>query len=122
MKDIDILIVEDELIIAGELGIKLGFNGFNVLPIASNGLEAVELALRHVPRIILMDIQLRGEIDGIEAARRIREQKTIPVVFLTGNSHMETDPRLLKTQPAAVITKPYTDHQLLETLRGALER
>jgi CheY-like chemotaxis protein len=81
-----ILIVEDESIVAFDLSSRLEAMGFNVIGIASNGVTAIEIAKKELPDMVLMDIMLGGEIDGIETAKKINESNFIPVIYLTAYS------------------------------------
>jgi CheY-like chemotaxis protein len=112
-----VLIVEDELIVAADLEIKLRRMGYDVVGIATSGEEAVELAEKENPNVILMDIQLQGVMFGTEAARRIQERAKIPVIFLTAFANVFVhDPQQMQF-PGICISKPFSVPQL----RGALE-
>ncbi len=120
MKNIKILVVEDESIIALELKMKLLTKGYESVYLASSGEKAVELANEIIPDLILMDIVLRGNIDGIEAATQIKAKRDIPIIYITGNSHLATDKRLIKTNPIQVLTKPTIDEALYKAIREAI--
>ncbi len=107
-----ILIVEDEKIIAKGIEKRLKGLGYAVAGMASTGDEAIERASTLRPDMILMDINLGGGIDGIEAAGRIRLQSDIPVVFLTAFSDDATIQRAKLTEPFGFILKPYEDKDL----------
>jgi CheY-like chemotaxis protein len=94
-----VLLVEDENIIAGAIRGELQSLGYTVSGTASSGEEAVAKAADTRPDIVLMDIVLKGNMDGIEAARHVREQFDIPVVFLTAYADDETLRRARTTQP-----------------------
>ncbi|OGR19326.1 MAG: hypothetical protein A2X81_03590 [Desulfobacterales bacterium GWB2_56_26] len=83
MSKTTILIVEDEAIVAADLAGKLGQLGYEVAGTSAAGEEAVELACRLLPRVVLMDIRLKGSMDGIEAAEAIRRRVNVPVIYLT---------------------------------------
>ncbi len=108
----DILIVEDESIVALDIMDKLERLGYNVLAIVSSGEEAVEKVAKIQPDLILMDIVLKGKIDGIEAARRIQESFNIPIIYLTAHSDEQTLKRAKITRPFGYIIKPFTDKDL----------
>jgi two-component system, response regulator PdtaR len=84
LKEFKVLIIEDEILIARSLFADLQDLGINVLEPISNGEKAVEVALQEIPDLILMDIRLAGEMDGIETASRIQKTKNIAVIFMSG--------------------------------------
>jgi two-component system, cell cycle sensor histidine kinase and response regulator CckA len=90
MSTTTILIVEDEVIVAENLHMRLEQLGYAVAGIAVKGEEAIEMALRLKPQLILMDIQLNGQEDGIHAAEMIRAQYDVPVIYLTAHSDPAT--------------------------------
>ncbi|OQX94473.1 hypothetical protein B6I21_09415 [candidate division KSB1 bacterium 4572_119] len=120
MKPANILIVEDETIVGMDLKLKLQSRGYNVLETASTGQEAIEISNKYNPDLILMDIILDGNIDGIEAASQISTRQQIPIIYITGNSDFVIDERLLATQPVEVLIKPVHDLQLFEIIKQAL--
>ena len=122
MQDARILIVEDESIIALDIKTSLQHAGYIIAGVASSGEEAIALAHSQQPDLILMDIRLRGPIDGIEAAQKIREQQSCPVVFLTAHTDSQTLDRAKLTDPFGYLTKPFEDHSLLTTIEIALAR
>ncbi|MBI5680661.1 MAG: PAS domain S-box protein [Methanobacterium sp.] len=106
-----ILLVEDESIEAMDIKRTLELYGYKVPYVASNGEEAVRKALEIMPDLILMDIVLKGEIDGIEAASKIKELN-IPVIYLTAHSEDSTIQRAFVTEPYAYILKPFDAKEL----------
>jgi CheY-like chemotaxis protein len=88
--DIKVLVIEDETIVAADLKDKLGHLGYGVMGTARTGEEAVRIATCERPTLVLMDIVLAGEMDGIEAADRIRRICNVPIIFLTAHSDSET--------------------------------
>ncbi|KQC11992.1 MAG: hypothetical protein APR54_10190 [Candidatus Cloacimonas sp. SDB] len=84
LKEFKVLIIEDEILIARSLYADLKDFGIEVLEPISNGEQAVEVALQEIPDLILMDIRLAGEMDGIETASRIQKFKNIAVIFMSG--------------------------------------
>ena len=100
MTNAQILIVEDEGIIAKDIQNTLEGLGYAVLAVASSGKEAIKKAAEALPDLVLMDIVLEGYMDGVEAAERIRDRLDIPVVYLTAYSDN-------KTLQRAKITVPY---------------
>ncbi len=102
-----ILTIEDDLLIAEDLNVKLGQLGYQVLGNARTGLEAVELTRTLHPEVIIADIMLEGELDGIETISKIYEFHLCPMIYLTANSESATVKRALATHPAAFLIKPF---------------
>jgi diguanylate cyclase (GGDEF)-like protein/PAS domain S-box-containing protein len=115
-----ILIVEDEKIIALDLQRRLERFGFSVVGMAASGPEAVDLAKDREPDIILMDIRLEGEMDGIEASKQIRAKFAIPVIFLTAYTDEKTLDRAKEVEPFGYILKPFKERELYTTIDIAL--
>jgi PAS domain S-box-containing protein len=122
MTEATVLIVEDEGILAIELKKKLENLSYKVLAVASSGEEAVELAAKHKPDLILMDIVLKGEMDGIEAADKIRGLLNVPVIYLTAYSDEDTVKRAKLTEPFGYLVKPYNGKELQIALEVTLYR
>ncbi|MDA0524192.1 response regulator [Methanococcoides alaskense] len=120
MSQTKILIVEDEKIVA--LGIKkmLKNLGYLVPSIASSGEEAISKAEITFPDLILMDIMLKGDMDGLEAADKIRKSFDVPVVFLTAYSDDKILERAKRTKPYGYIIKPFEENSLHMTIELAL--
>jgi signal transduction histidine kinase len=117
-----ILIVEDEGIIALELAQNLRACGFDVVGSAAEGEPAIELAALAQPDLVLMDISIKGPIDGIEAARRMRLQRDVPVVFLTAYGDSATLERAQRAAPYGYLIKPYRPEELRAVLETALRK
>lgn len=115
-----ILLVEDEKLVARDEQQMLETLGYEVVDIASTGNEAVEKALSLKTDLILMDIRLKGEMDGIDAAGKILEQSSVPIIYLTGHSDDETLKRARRTQPYGFITKPFETKLLRSAIETAL--
>ena len=115
-----ILIVEDESLVAYDLDRRLTRLGYTVVGRAATGAEAVRYAVTLCPHIVLMDIHLRGDMDGMEAAQIIRAQKPIPIVYLSAYVNETTIAHLRATGAAAYLPKPITDHTLQQTLQRVL--
>lgn len=107
-----ILVVEDEFIVAFELRMALQRLGFEVCGIESNGQDAIDSAGRHRPGCVLMDVSLKGEMDGIEAARHIRARYGIRAFFLSGYPAEEMMARVADLQPIGCLVKPVEYEQL----------
>ncbi|MBF0344263.1 MAG: response regulator [Nitrospirae bacterium] len=118
----NILVVEDEIVIARDIEYKLKKIGYGVPAIAASGEEAVKLAGEINPALILMDIMLEGKMDGIEAAYQIDERFNIPIVYLTAHSDLDTLNRAKITEPFGYILKPFTQRDLLVNIGIALYR
>lgn len=108
----NILIVEDEAVVAADLAGKLERAGYRVVGIAADGEEALETAAAQLPDLVLMDIRLAGPMDGIEAAERIRETCSIPIIYLTAHSDAGTLQRASMTEPFGYILKPFDERDI----------
>jgi signal transduction histidine kinase len=115
-----ILVVEDEPIVAADLKIRLEMIGCKVVGTASSGEKALTLAGQFLPDLVLMDIRLEGEMDGIEAAKRIRQQWHLAVVYLTAYADDTTVDRAKVTEPFGYILKPFKDRELKTVIEMAL--
>ena len=115
-----ILIVEDEQIVAMDIQNTLENNGFMVAGQADQGEDAVEKAGELHPDLVLMDIGLKGEMDGIEAAIQIRAQFDLPVIFLTAYSNPTIIDRARLAEPFAYIIKPFEERELVSNIEMAL--
>jgi PAS domain S-box-containing protein len=120
MSDINILIVEDESIVAMDIKHRAEGLGYKVTDVTPSGEEALELVKVNPPDLILMDIVLKGQIDGIEAAQRIHDDFDIPVLYLTAYSDEETLKRAKITEPFGYIIKPFEDRELHSSVEIAL--
>jgi|SRR5579885_2042090 len=115
-----ILIVEDEIIIGRELESRLISLGYEVVGIASSGREAIRLAEQTQPSLVLMDIVLKGDMDGIEAATEIRQRCSLPVIYLTAYTDENTLKRAKVTEPFGYIVKPFSERELRANIEMAL--
>ena len=120
MTKASVLIVEDEVIISMAMRIRLKKMDYDVPAVARTGEEAVGLALQHRPDVILMDIRLAGEIDGVEAAAQIHRCADLPIIFLTAYSDDDTRARAEATGAAAFINKPFSERELTVALELGL--
>lgn len=111
-----ILIVEDEAIPALNIKMTLKDQGYDIVDIAVTGEEAVELAGQTMPDLVLMDIALAGEMDGIEAAGLILKQFKVPILYITAHADKDTVARAWETNPVGFLEKPVEDYQLSEVL------
>lgn len=117
-----VLIVEDEVVIARELKMTLERFSYSVSDIAFTGAEAVEIAGETLPDVIMMDINLPGNMDGIEAAKIIQKNYNIPVIYLTAHSDRHIVEQAKNTMPLAYIVKPIRSKELYSVLEVALSR
>jgi CheY-like chemotaxis protein len=117
-----VLIVEDEAVVALHLRQELTKLGYTVAGVATNGEQALKLVEESFPDVILMDIHIQGEIDGIETAKRIPRYLHIPVIFLTAYSEDITLSRAGETHPYGYLLKPFLDRELHATIKMALVR
>jgi len=115
-----ILIVEDESIIAMEIASRLRKLGYQVAAIAQAGPEAIARAEELQPDLVLMDICLKGKMDGVEAAAVIRQRFDIPVIYLTANTDEQTFQRAKVTEPYGYLLKPFEERELHTTIEIAL--
>jgi PAS domain S-box-containing protein len=120
MNKTKILIVEDEAIVAENLTRKLEGLGYEVVGSAIDSLEAIDMTLRFKPQLILMDIQLGGEADGIDAAQMVRMSYDVPVIYLTAHSDPNTLARAKITGPFGYIIKPFEMRDLATQIELAL--
>ena len=116
----NILIIEDEAIIAMDIRRKLEGNGYNVVGVAFSGEEAIQLARKHATDLVLTDIVLKGDMDGIEVANFMRSHWNIPVIFLTAHSDEKTIQRAKSTGPFGFLKKPVDDRELRASIEMAL--
>lgn len=119
---IKILIVEDEIIVARQLSNSLKKLGYEVVAIATCGEEGIQQTALTQPDLVLMDIVMPGEIDGIDAAREIRQRFSTPVVFLTAYADKETVSRAAMTDPFGYILKPFQPKDLYATIEVCLRK
>jgi CheY-like chemotaxis protein len=113
-----LLIVEDDALIAMDLAVSVSELGGQVVSVAVSARDAMRLAEETNPDVVLTDVRLRGEPDGIEAAQLIQRRESIPIVFVTGNSDAETMRRMRQLGGAQIILKPV----LINELRDAINR
>ncbi len=122
MSGVKILVVEDETLVAEDIRECLNARGYDVPLIARSGEEALQQASALRPDLVLMDIRLRGEIDGIEAGREIYDRFEIPIVYLTAYADDSTLRRARSTHPFGYLLKPFGEKQLETNIEIALDR
>jgi CheY-like chemotaxis protein len=115
-----ILIVEDDKNVAAVLEARLQSFGYNVCAIAETGAQAIHQNRSHEPDLILMDILLKGEMNGIETAEQIASGYDVPIIYLSCLNTDEVMDRAAKTNPYGYIIKPYNNSELRLTIEIAL--
>lgn len=119
---IKILVVEDEMIIGAKISMQLANMGYEVTGILPRGEEAVLHLKENKADVVLLDIHLKGKIDGIETARQIQKQSDIPIIYLTANADEATFNRAKTTRPAAFISKPFKQLDLQRAIELTISR
>ena len=119
---IKILVVEDDMIIAADISLTLSQAGYEVTGILPRGEAALDSIQADPPDLVLMDIALKGEWDGIATAEHVRKEFGIPIIFLTANSDKATFERAKATQPFAFLVKPFNGADLERAIELAISR
>ncbi|HEY4366829.1 MAG TPA: diguanylate cyclase [Steroidobacteraceae bacterium] len=117
-----ILLVEDEGIVAQYLEDVIVHFGYRVVGVASEGVQAVCMAQELEPQLIVMDVGLRGDIDGIQAAQMIQERSHVPVIFLTAHRDEQTLKRAVSTGPLGYLVKPFQEVELRCAIEVAVHK
>ena len=117
-----ILIVEDEAIVALDLRLQLQELGYQVVGVAASGEQALALAERHAPQLVLMDVRLQGPMDGIAAAEALQQRHRVPLIYLTSHSDADTVQRAARTGAYGYLTKPYQIKELRAGIEVALTK
>lgn len=120
MDKVSIIVVEDNNIVMLELKDRLEEMGYNVVDTAPSGSEALSKIEQHHPNLIMMDIRLKGEMDGIDTAARIKKEFDIPVIYLTAHTDDDTIQRAKKTEPYGYVIKPFEEKELFSVIEMAL--
>ncbi|MBD3636175.1 MAG: response regulator [Crocinitomicaceae bacterium] len=120
MPKTNVLVVEDESIVSKDIQHSLKKLGYNVVGAASTGERAFELASSEKPDIILMDIMLKGEMNGIDTAQKVKEELQIPVIYLTAYADESTLEKAKVTEPYGYIIKPFKEVDLHTSIEMAL--
>ena len=120
MSDVKILIVEDEIIVALEIQLRLISMGFKVCGIAPTGEKAILLAGTTSPDIVLMDIKLKGKMTGIEAAKAIKDAYSVPSIFITAFSNESVIEQIKTTLAFEYLLKPFQEADLVEAIERTL--
>lgn len=119
---IKILVVEDEMIIGAKISMQLSELGYEVTGILPRGEEVLNHLKENKPDIVLLDIQLKGKMDGIETAALVEQHFQIPVIFLTANTDDATFNRAKTTRPAAFISKPFKQLDVQRAIELTISR
>lgn len=119
-QDKKILVVEDETIVAMEIEFALQASGYNVVGKAVNSTKAIEMAKLFLPDVVLMDINIKGEYNGIETALEILKFHKSAIVFVSAYSDKETKSKMSSIQPHYFLAKPYSQAELNKTISEAL--
>lgn len=115
-----LLIVEDEIVVAMELRLRLTALGYEVVGACDQGEQVADLVTRYEPDLVLMDIKLAGRMDGIEAAQQIHSIRDVPVVFLTAHSDEGTLQKAKLSDPYGYIVKPFSEAELRTTIEVSI--
>ncbi len=117
-----VMVVDDEFIVTMEIKMGLTAGGHEVVGTASSGEQAVEMAQRLSPDVILMDIVMPGKLNGIVAAKIIKKELDIPVIFLTAHAEEHMIKRAKAVEPFGYIVKPYLESEIKATVEVALHK
>lgn len=122
VSDLDdcVLVVEDEFLIAASLKMQIEDLGMTVCGTADTALDAIAMAKQFRPRVVLMDMRLKGQGDGVDAALAIHLSVGSKVIFITGSREPATMARIQEDHPAAVLFKPIYGRQLQTAIEGVL--
>jgi CheY-like chemotaxis protein len=120
MESVKILIVENELIVAELLSQKLSEVGYQITDVITRGESVKNAVSQQIPDLVIMDIDLDGKMDGIQAVAEIRKQAEIPVIYLTDLDNEEIVKRASATKPSAYLLKPFNERQVAVSIQQAL--
>jgi PAS domain S-box-containing protein len=122
MDELRIVIADDERIVAADLARRMQALGYRVVGNVGRGVDAVRVSLERKPDLVLMDIGMDGEFDGISSAAQIRAEADIPVIFVTSYSDKETLRRAKEIGPFGYVLKPFDERELVATIEMAIFR
>ena len=117
-----ILVVEDELLVGVELQELLTDVGYSIPEVVDNGSRALEFVRERHPDLILMDIRIRGSIDGVETAAQIRKTSDVPIIFVTANSDPTYVARINGIRSDGMLFKPFQDSDLKASVAMVFEK
>ena len=122
MTNAKLVVVEDEIIVAKDIQNRLKRFGYDVPAVAASGEEAIVKVAEIYPDLVLMDIRLKGEMDGIEAARQIYTQFNIPIIYLTAYADDSTIERAKITGAFGYLLKPFKERELYTSIEVTLSK
>lgn len=122
MNKIKILLVEDDLIIATDISMQLQQLGYAVTGILPRGEDVLSHIEQNAPDIVIMDVHLKGELDGVQTAQLVYEKHQLPIIFLTANADEVTFNRAKATKPFAFISKPFKRRDLIRAIELVISR
>lgn len=117
-----IIIAEDEKIVAKDIENKLKKSGYDVIGVVSTGKDLLDKVSAEPPDLVLMDIKLDGDMDGIETAAKLKDGYGVPVIYLTAYADKITLNRINETKPGGYVLKPFKLSDLRESIETALNR
>jgi CheY-like chemotaxis protein len=117
-----VLIVEDEILVALRMEMDLSKLGYQIYEPVSTGEKAIKMVKEEPPDVVLMDIRLAGDIDGLETAQEIRAFSPIPIIFVTGYPNESLKEQAANLKPAAYLTKPVLMHEVQSAIETILEK
>lgn len=120
MENAKILIVEDDKTVARLMQTVLTKNGYPVCAVAATGEEAIEAALKGDPDLILMNIKLKGKINGITACEEIRKSSDVPIIFVSGYADTDIRARALQNKVSGYLIKPFKNAAFLRIVANTL--
>ncbi|MCH8554019.1 MAG: response regulator transcription factor [Schleiferiaceae bacterium] len=115
-----ILIVEDELLVAYNLSMLLENHGYSVVSVCKSLHNAIEMLDKLLPDLVILDVNLRSDGDGIQVGQYINSKLNIPFIYVTGHTNLETMQRLQETQPSSYLSKPFKEIDVVNNVRIAL--
>ncbi len=121
MEKQNILIVEDEIITALDIQMRLKKHGYSTVDYVTTGEEAIKMIKDQNVDLVLMDIKLKGVMDGISTAKLIIKKYSIPIIYISGNTDKHMLYRLRATKPVGIIAKPIKEGELLESVDGIIK-
>jgi DNA-binding response OmpR family regulator len=121
-KDVNVLIVEDESIVALEIGSYVEELGYALVGIASSADKAIEEIDAKRVDLVLMDVRIKGDRDGIACAKEIKETRDIPIIYISAFSDDETLARAIETDPSSYLIKPFKPQELKFAMRVAMRQ
>lgn len=119
---VKLLVVEDDMIIAANIALQLSKLGYEVSGIVPRGEEAIRHVETNRPDLILLDISLKGSLDGIDTAHAIHQRWNVPIIYVTANTDQATFDRAKKTRPYAYISKPIRTIELQRAIELTISR